>query len=79
MTITGTNHFPSYGAALRYYRPYMGVIVRGAQMQELRRFVDAKLNDREIRIGKPTLKQGQTLSISDNRYHITDAKAEGRA
>lgn len=70
---TGTCHFPSYGAAMRYYRDYLGVIVRGAQIQELRRLVDSKLNEREIHIGKPALKPGQTLSIEDNRYHITEA------
>lgn len=72
MTITGTCYFPSYGAALRYYRPYLGVIVRGAQMVELRSFVDEKLNAGEIHIGKPKLQPGQTLSIKDNRYHIAE-------
>lgn len=70
---TGTCYFPSYGAAMRYYRPYVGVIVRGAQVHELRAMVDQKLNEGEIHIGKPALKPGETLSIEDNRYHITEA------
>lgn len=72
---TGTCYFPSYGAAMRYYRPYEGVIVRGAQMQDLRRSVDQKLNAGEIHIGKPELRPGDTLTIEDNRYHITEKEA----
>lgn len=75
---TGTCYFPSYGAALRYYRPYvqfedMSGIAKGtAQTVALRRLVDRKLNAGEIHIGKPDLKPGQTLTIEDNRYHITE-------
>jgi hypothetical protein len=68
----GTCYFPSYGAAMRYYRPYAGQIVRGAQIHQLRAFVDQKLNAREIHIGKPPLKPGETLSIEDNRWHVTE-------
>ncbi len=67
---TGTLYFPSYGAALRYYRPYMGVLVRGAQVHELRALVDQKLNAGEIHIGKPAIMAGESLTIEDNRYHI---------
>jgi hypothetical protein len=81
---TGTCYFPSYGAALRYYRPYVGhpVFMGGeahpARLKrtkdaECRALVDQKLNEGEIHIGKPALKPGQTLSIEDNRYHITEA------
>lgn len=70
-------YFPSYGAALRYYRPYVVtdyVPARQAarKAQELRTLVDEKLNASEIHIGQPTLKPGQVLTIEDNRYHITE-------
>ena len=73
---TGTCYFPSYGAALRYYRPYCAPFdaksTRETRSQEVRALVDRKLNESEIHIGKPDLKPGQTLTIEDNRYHITD-------
>lgn len=83
---TGTCYFPSYGAALRYYRPYVGEpAFTGGDIQprkakrtgddDCRALVDQKLNAGEIHIGKPALKPGQTLSIQDNRYHITEGKA----
>ena len=83
---TGTCYFPSYGAALRYYRPYLGEPVfmgdtphpireKRTRDDECRALVDQKLNAAEIHIGKPALKPGQTLSIQDNRYHITEASA----
>lgn len=82
---TGTCYFPSYGAALRYYRPYVGepaytggephpIRAKRTKDTEARALVDQKLNAGEIHIGKPTLKPGESLSIQDNRYHITEAK-----
>jgi hypothetical protein len=73
---TGTCYFPSYGAALRYYRPYCEhpEQYKGVSRDErLRRLVDQKLNEGEIHIGRPELKPGETLTIEDNRYHITEA------
>jgi hypothetical protein len=74
---TGTSYFPSYGAALRYYRPYCevrpGLFPGYVRTQELRALVDAKLNAREIHIGKPDIKPGQRLSIQDNRWHVEEA------
>lgn len=77
---TGTCYFPSYGAALRYYRPYVGSEYADGRTNlgrtmtaNTRALVDQKLNENEIRIGKPDLKPGQTLTIEDNRYHITEA------
>lgn len=73
---TGTCYFPSYGAALRYYRPYLGAATflksRELRMhnQRLRSLVNQKLNAGEIHIGKPDIKPGQRLTIEDNRYHI---------
>lgn len=64
---TGTCYFPSYGAAMRYYRAYESPCTT----QELRQVIDRKLNEGLIHIGKPVLREGQTLSIEDNRYHIT--------
>jgi hypothetical protein len=69
---TGTSYFPSYGAALRYYRPYCES-PQATRTQELRALVDAKLNAREIHIGKPVIKPGQRLSIQDNRWHVEEA------
>jgi hypothetical protein len=70
---TGTCYFPSYGAALRYYRPYC--LARESRRGDRTRFVrvviDDKLNAGEIHIGKPATKPGETLSIEDNRYHVT--------
>lgn len=64
MTITGTSHFVSMTAAIRYYDQY------GCSVNE----VETKLADGEIHIGKPDLKPGQTLSVIPNegRYQITD-------
>lgn len=80
---TGTCYFPSYGAAMRYYRPYVGnsdyslcttkggeLIQRRDNTQRARSLVDQKLNSAEIHIGKPALKAGERLTIEDNRYHI---------
>lgn len=64
---TGTCYFPTYGAAMRYYRPYESPCTT----QELRSAIDRKLNEGQIHIGKPALKDGETLTIEDNRYHIT--------
>lgn len=75
---TGTCYFPSYGAALRYYRPYcefedLSKHAKGtARTCALRDLINRKLNEGEIHIGKPPLCAGQTLSIQDNRYHITE-------
>lgn len=87
---TGTCYFPSYGAALRYYRPYVGeglshcLPVAGllesekqtcrAKDCEARALVDQKLNSGEIHIGKPPTKPGDVLTIEDNRYHVTEAE-----
>lgn len=73
---TGTCYFPSYGAALRYYRPYAEFESCDSDQsiqQQVRALVDRKLNSGEIHIGRPDLKPGETLSIEDNRYHITEA------
>lgn len=75
---TGTCHFPSYGAALRYYRPYVALDAGATfpayvRTQELRALVDRKLNEGEIHIGKPATKPGDVLTIEDNRWHITEA------
>lgn len=71
---TGTCHFPSYGAALRYYRPYCETNgTTQARTADTRAMVDQKLNSGEIHIGKPPVKPGETLTIEDNRYHIISA------
>ena len=62
--IIGTNHFTSHYAAVNYYRGYG----YGAQTNQA---VSNKIREGEIVIGKPPLKEGETLSIIDNcRYQI---------
>lgn len=61
-TKTGTCHFPSLAHALKYYRPYFG----GGTLEE----VKGKIRDGAIFIGKPPIKEGESLSIEDCRYHI---------
>ncbi len=74
---TGTCHFPSMAHAMTYYRPYAesedvsGVSKATAKRVALSRLVARKLSVGEITIGKPALKPGETLTIEDNRYHIT--------
>jgi hypothetical protein len=70
---TGTCYFPSYGAALRYYRPYYQDVHPYTRNRALRHGIDLKLNEGAIHIGKPPVKPGETLTIEDNRYHITEA------
>lgn len=66
MTITGTSHFVSREAAIRYYTPYEYPIAAEA--------VDAKIAGDEIHIGKPALKAGERLLIIDGgRYAIESA------
>lgn len=84
MTITGTSHFESLAAAVRYYRPYLGEPVffggdlRGrkisskAKDKEAREWVQHKLESGEIHIGKPELKPGEKLLLNheEGRYSI---------
>lgn len=65
MTITGTNHFVTYGAALRYYRDYE---------DDAKAAVTRKLLDHDIRLGPPELHPGQTLITVDSglRYAIQE-------
>lgn len=70
---TGTCYFPSYGAAMRYYRYEVLGEHPASRTQACRAVVDRKLNEGQIHIGKPALKPGETLSIEDNRYHINDS------
>lgn len=63
----GTSHFVSRSAAIRYYRDYFS-----SNANDLGMYVDKKVNDREIHIGKPNLVDGQVLTVIDNgtRYAI---------
>jgi len=65
--ITGTHHFVSRDAAVRYYKPY--------HYDDTTAAVARKITEGEIAIGEPLLKPGQTLSIIDNgtRYAIEEA------
>jgi len=62
MTITGTNYFPSISDARIYYSAY--------GYEDTISAVFNKIQLGEIHIGKPPLKEGDTLFIKDNRYHI---------
>jgi hypothetical protein len=59
---TGTNFFPSKAHALNYYKSY-----------GFDRFgVENKIRLKEIKIGKPEIKEGQELKVIDNRWHICE-------
>jgi hypothetical protein len=62
-TITGTSHFVSIAAAMRYYAPFIApdAVIR-------------KITSGEIAIGRPALKPKQSLGIiaGEGRYSITE-------
>lgn len=70
MIRTGTSHFKSREAAMRYYRDYGYTDLAGV--------VDRKLADGEIHIGPPTLKPdgSERFVLIDNgtRYAIEDSQ-----
>ena len=60
---TGTNHFITYTHAREYY----------SNLGFCRSDVDAKIQKKEIEIGKPQIKIGETLKIDkDGRYWIEE-------
>ncbi len=69
----GTSYFVSRAMAVRYYRPYAAEDTPKSAVE----CVDRKLADGEIHIGKPPLKDGDTLTIIDEgtRYAITSQAA----
>lgn len=68
----GTSYFVSRNTAIRYYSDYEP----GSSWATVAGVVDRKLDEGAIHIGKPELKEGQTLSVIDNgtRYAITEGK-----
>ena len=64
MTRIGTPYFESYEAALQYFKPYC--------YADNKKAVDYKLENKEIYVGKPTLKTGEKLLINkkERRYLI---------
>jgi hypothetical protein len=64
----GTNRFVSILAAHRYYADYGYDDVEAAVAQ--------KLEDGEIVIGRPVLKEGESFRLIDNgtRYEINDGR-----
>lgn len=60
--IIGTNHFDSKWSAYAYYAEY----------GYSRQYVDQKISSGEIRIGKPILKDGETLYMNgkEGRFFI---------
>ena len=63
MTIIGTANFVSRAAALVYYRPYNEPGTNAAE-------VPRKEQDGEISYGEPKLKDGESLTVREGRYHI---------
>jgi hypothetical protein len=63
---TGTSHFVSKPAAIRYYRHY--------GYDEPTRAVERKIAEKEISIGAPEVKQGQRayLDMTEGRYFIEE-------
>ena len=68
MTITGTCHFYSTGAAVRYYSDYYN------SLKETLAAVNQKIADKEIAIGPPAVKAGETLALNDERRYIITTK-----
>lgn len=62
MVYTGTSHFVSFDAAYLYYLAY----------GDTREGVKAKIERGEISIGKPPIKQGESLMVrrDEGRYII---------
>jgi hypothetical protein len=58
MIITGTSHFPTLHDAYLYYA--------NLSIEE----VAHKIKMGEIHLGKPVLKEGETLFVKENRYFI---------
>lgn len=59
----GTNHFATYGQAGAYY------FNQGYSFEESRE----KIRNKEIEVGKPQIKEGESLSIDkDGRYWIEE-------
>lgn len=58
---TGTNHFATHGQAEAYYFNY------GFSFKDVRE----KIRNKEIEVGKPQIKEGESLSLDkDGRYWI---------
>ena len=68
-TQIGTSNFVNFTKACDYYRDYEPE----ATPAELERIVRRKIDEGQIDLGQPEIKQGETLSIIDDgcRYAIT--------
>ena len=68
----GTSHFIDKMSAVLYYKQYDPALT----MKEARQWVQHKLIDGEIHLGKPILKEGETcfLDKHSGRYWINDHK-----
>jgi hypothetical protein len=72
MQTTGTSHFVNFTKACDYYKDYEP----DATPAELERIVRRKIDEGQIDLGQPEIKQGETLSIIDDgcRYAITESE-----
>ena len=66
---TGTNCFPSIAHAEFYYFGYIGGNVKSKEVSDL---VRHKIENNEIIIGSPKLKENQEKKLIDNRWHICE-------
>ncbi len=62
--ILGTAHFVSLDAALKYYNGYFGD--KNKRHKDVMQFVKDKLEDGEIKIGRP---EGNVYADEGGRYH----------
>lgn len=63
-TTTGTNCFPSFRDACIHYQPYCNSYDEAVEL------VRAKLDNEEIQLSKPQVKNGETAFVKENRWHI---------
>lgn len=68
MTRFGTSHFVSHAHAVSYYRPYAPDL----NYRERRAWIESKVRDGEIHIGRPECKPGESIVTIDDgtRYAI---------
>lgn len=65
----GTNCFPYFFNAMFYYAE---MHKNSLSIEQVESLVKNKIKTKEIKIGKPPIKDGQSLKVIDNRYHICE-------
>lgn len=77
MTITGTSYFVSEYRAALYYRSEYPTNSKGA-MSLAKATVRRNLAEGAIHIGKPELKEGESLALVDNGTRYAIVSKEGK-